>query len=235
LARTGASLLGLGLVLAGGRAAAQQPLSNDTSGFVTNVSGAQPTPPSDTKLVQRGMGGRGFGGGTSPFEQEASNLSVPLEPPGPERLFRLESEQNWMERVEQEHIQGPEHDRVEFPEEPPISNDRYQRRNFPPATEVVEPNYLCYKRLYFEQLNAERYGWDLGIIHPIVSAGIFFWDVALLPYHCGTEPFRKYECSAGYCLPGDPVPLLLYPVEFSLTGTVLEAGTIVSLFAIFPG
>jgi hypothetical protein len=36
-------------------------------------------------------------------------------------------------------------------------------------------------------------------------------------------------------LPGDPVPLLIYPPELSLTGTVMEAGTIVALFAIFPG
>jgi len=181
------------------------------------------------------MGGLGGMAGNAEFQQEASNLSVPLEPPGPERLFRLESERSWMQRVEQQHLQGPEHDRVEFPEEPAVSTDRYQPRSFPRATELVEPNYVCYKRLYFNQINSERYGWDLGIIHPIVSAGIFYWDLIMLPYHCGTEPFRKYECSAGYCLPGDPVPLLLYPPEFSVTGTVLEAGTIVSLFAIFPG
>lgn len=224
-----ASLCGLGLLWAGGNACAQTPDFN-------NSPPAARRPVSDLQPVQRG-GGRGMGrmGAESEFEQEASNLTVPLEPPGPDRLFRLESEKSYMERIEQEHLQGPEHDRVEFPEEPPVSTDRYQPRMFPRSTEFVEPNYVCYKRLYFEQLNAERYGWDLGIIHPLLSAGIFYWDLVTLPYHMGTEPFRKFECSAGYCLPGDPVPLLLYPPEFSVTGTVLEAGTIVSLFAIFPG
>ena len=55
-----------------------------------------------------------------------------------------------------------------------------------------------------------------------------------LPYHIGTQPCRCYECSAGYCLPGDPVPYLLYPPELSLSGFLLEAGTVVSLAAIFP-
>jgi hypothetical protein len=108
-------------------------------------------------------------------------------------------------------------------------------RTFPPAQEVVEPYYVCYNRLLFEERNSERYGWDLGFIQPFVSAGAFYWDVVALPYHLGTEPCRHYECGAGYCLPGDPVPYLLYPPELSLTGTVLEAGTIVALFGIFPG
>jgi hypothetical protein len=94
---------------------------------------------------------------------------------------------------------------------------------------------VCYGRLLFEQKNLERYGWDLGFITPFVSAGKFYWDVVWIPYHIWTAPCRQYECSAGYCLPGDPVPLLIYPPELSLTGTVMEAGTIVALFAIFPG
>jgi hypothetical protein len=224
-----ASLCGLGLFLAGGVVSAQVPDPNTPSPSVVRSQAPDLIP------VQRGGRGMGRIAGDEAFQQEATNLSVPLEPPGNGRLFRLESEKSYMQRIEQQHLQGPEHDRVEFPEEPPVSTEQYKARTFPRVTELVEPNYLCYKRLYFEQLNAERYGWDLGIIHPIVSAGIFYWDLVTLPYHMGTEPFRKYECSAGYCLPGDPVPLLLYPPEFSVTGTVLEAGAIVSLFAIFPG
>jgi hypothetical protein len=99
---------------------------------------------------------------------------------------------------------------------------------------VVEPSYLCYGRLYFEQKNFERYGWDLGPFTPLLSAAGFYWDLAWLPYHLATAPCRQYECSAGYCLPGSPVPLLLYPPELSLTGFVAEAGTVVAMVAIFP-
>ena len=99
----------------------------------------------------------------------------------------------------------------------------------------VEPNYVCYGRLLFEAKNFDRYGWDLGLVTPVVSAGMFYFDVATLPYHLFTDPCRHCECSAGYCLPGDPVPYLIYPPHWSLTGAMFEAGTIVALYAIFPG
>jgi hypothetical protein len=35
-------------------------------------------------------------------------------------------------------------------------------------------------------------------------------------------------------LPGDPTPYLLYPVEFSVTGALFQAGTIVGLAALIP-
>ena len=38
-----------------------------------------------------------------------------------------------------------------------------------------------------------------------------FADVVLLPYHWGTDPCNCTECNRGYCLPGDPVPFLVYP------------------------
>jgi hypothetical protein len=160
---------------------------------------------------------------------------IRLQPPPSDILFRLESERALQERMRQEALKRPTPEKITFPREPVISTERFVARAFPPTNEVVEPNYVCYGRLYFEQPNAERYGWDLGFIHPLVSAAEFYFDVITLPYHMGTEPCRKFECSAGYCLPGDPVPLLLYPPEFSLTGTFLEAGTIVALFGIFPG
>jgi hypothetical protein len=167
--------------------------------------------------------------------EELPEYQIQLEPPGPERLFRLESEQTLQERMRQEARQRPTLERITFPEEPVLSTQAYSARPFPPAQEFVEPNYVCYRRLYFEDKNSERYGWDLGFIQPFVSAGIFYWDVATLPYHMATDPCRKFECSAGYCLPGDAVPYLLYPPELNLTGIAAEAGTIAALFAIFPG
>jgi hypothetical protein len=125
-------------------------------------------------------------------------------------------------------------ERAIFPEETVITRERYAGRSFPPGYMVVEPTYLCYGRLYFEQKNLERYGWDLGPVTPLVSTAGFYWDLVTLPYHMWTAPCRQYECNAGYCLPGDPVPLLLYPPELSLTGLVAEAGVVTAMFAIFP-
>ena len=75
---------------------------------------------------------------------------------------------------------------------------------------------------------------DLGFVQPFVSTAEFYWDLATLPYHFWTNPCRCYECSSGYCLPGDPVPYLLYPPQISITGAMAEAGAIVGLLAIFP-
>src|SRR5206468_3412224 len=136
--------------------------------------------------------------------------------------------------LQQVAMQAPGRDLAPSPDETLVSRDSYADRHWGPQVLLAEPNNVCYGRLFFEQKNFERYGWDLYLLSPFLSAGAFFFDVATLPYHCATEPFRKCECSAGYCLPGDPVPLLLYPPELSLTGALAEAATVVGLAAIFP-
>ena len=71
-------------------------------------------------------------------------------------------------------------------------------------------------------------------IAPVVESLVFGADLALLPYKMGTDPFRCYESNAGYCLPGDPTPMLLYPPQWSLTVAAFEAGTIATLIANVP-
>jgi hypothetical protein len=123
-----------------------------------------------------------------------------------------------------------------FPSEyKPLTENPYQPRAFAPMCEQVEPFYVCYGRLYFENKNTDRYGWDMGVLQPLVSTAIFYKDLAMFPYNFGTRPCQRFEADAGYCLPGDPVPYLIYPVELSLTGMALEASTAVGLAAIFNG
>lgn len=168
---------------------------------------------------------------------EDQEQQIQLKPPGMERIFgRLESEGALQERMRQEAKQRPSPERIEFPKENEyLTKEPFAHRVYPPLTEVVEPYFVTHRRLYYEQKNLERYGWDLGFVSPFVSAAKFYWDVAWLPYHMGVDPLRRYDTSAGQCLPGDPVPLLLYPPHYSVTGAILEAGAIVALFAIFPG
>jgi hypothetical protein len=165
---------------------------------------------------------------------ETTELLVPLEPPGLQRLFRLDSEADLMERMRQEGRERSTPERITFPEEPIISKLPYTGRSFPQIALETEPSYVLHRKLFFEERNSERYGWDLGIMQPVVSAGAFYWDLALVPYQFASLPFRRFESNAGQCLPGDPVPYRLYPPNVSVTGTVVEAGVIVALFAIFP-
>jgi hypothetical protein len=115
-----------------------------------------------------------------------------------------------------------------------LTTQRYTERMFAPAAMRVEPTYVCHDRLYFEDKNSERYGWELGPLQPFVSAANFYANLLRYPYHFGTRPCQRFETSAGECLPGDPVPYLIYPVELSLSGGLLQAGTVVGLYAIFP-
>jgi hypothetical protein len=167
-------------------------------------------------------------------EEKAAEQTIQLEPPGPDRLFRLESEDALKERWRQELLSTRPGDRQIYPDEPILTRDSYFGRSWPQRTLFVEPNYLCYTRLLFEQTNMERYGWDLGPVGTGLSPLLFFADVATLPYHAFTDPFRCCECNAGYCLPGDPVPLLLYPPQLSSSGAFAETATVLALLAIFP-
>jgi hypothetical protein len=162
-----------------------------------------------------------------------------LTPPRPEQVFRLESESTLLDRMAREAQVGdnPLGLRYQFvlPNYPPApSPGTLEERPWEPLPEIVEPAYLCYGRLYFEQINQERYGWDLGLLQPLISTGIFYFDLAMLPYNAATEPLRRYECNTGYALPGDPMPLLWYLPEPSLTGLLAEATAVGLMFVIFP-
>jgi hypothetical protein len=146
----------------------------------------------------------------------------------------LESESAMKERIRQKARTYRPLETVIFPAEIVLTKEREPVRQWQLRHEVAEPNYVCYQRTYFDQINFERYGWDLGPVTPVVSAGKFFFDVALLPYHMGTDPCRHCECNAGWCMPGDPVPLLCYPPHFSITGLAAEASVIAGGFFVFP-
>lgn len=166
--------------------------------------------------------------------EESQGYQVQLEPPGPQRLYRLESENALHTRMEQEARERPRPERLEFPDYRPLSTETRIARVWGPLHLPVEPNYVCYGRLEFEEINSERFGWEIGFLQPFISAGWFYWDLVALPYHAFSEPCRRSDCSAGYCLPGDPVPYLLYPPGASGTGALAQAAAVVSLIAIFP-
>jgi hypothetical protein len=170
--------------------------------------------------------------------------------PPNEVLFNIRTEDQIMQRLKAEVGDNPTFAKIprdlprnsELPPEQrqgvggyePLSTVAFSGRSFPAITRQVEPGYITHHRLYFEELNAERYQWEAGPLQPFVSVGYFFRDLSLLPYNFMTRPCQRYDTNYGKCLPGDPVPYLLYPLELSVTGGVAEAGTIVALFALFP-
>ena len=139
--------------------------------------------------------------------EDSQEPIVRLELPGPQRLFTRESEAQFFERLAQDIRKQPGA-RAIFPEEPTVSKQAVTRLPFPrrdPITrqpfalqeKSVEPFYVCHGRLYFEQPNFERAGWNFGVLQPAISLGTFYYDLALLPYHACSDLHNRYECSAG--------------------------------------
>jgi hypothetical protein len=67
---------------------------------------------------------------------------------------------------------------------------------------------FCYKPLYFEQINLERYG--IGYSCPtnaLVSGGKFFADATLLPVKIFKTHPHSCECTLGHRRPGDCTPV----------------------------
>ena len=124
--------------------------------------------------------------------------------------------------------------RIIFPDYPPLTNETYTGRQFARSVAKVEPNYVCHSRLYFEQSNFDRAGWDLGYVTPIASLGVFYYDVFMLPYHAGTNPCVCYDCSAGKCLPGDQSPFYLYREPISVSGLAAQSLAVGTGFFVFP-
>lgn len=126
-------------------------------------------------------------------------LGLRLVPPTPAVLFRLDSEQALRDRIRKEAATNPKLPRPEFPPDRPSSPAEVPPRAWPWYTRLVEPNYLCYGRLYFQQVQSERYGHDAGVVQPLLSAGLFYADVLMLPLRVVCWPLQPYECSAdGY-------------------------------------
>lgn len=176
---------------------------------------------------------------------EAADSFVRTELPGPQRLFMRESEAQFYERVRQEVKRRPGDGPAIFPQEPIISKASYIQPPYPrvdpidkkpylPRVEVVEPSYVCHRRLLFEQPNFERAGWNFGAVQPALQMGIFYYDLAMLPYHFYSDLRHPGECSTGKCLPGDPAPFVVPIERFSVTGVIGQAGALIGGLYLFP-
>lgn len=173
-----------------------------------------------------------------PNKDAPVGFSINLDPPGPERLFRLESEDSLKERMRQEKRTQANVERIVFPETVVLPSTPYdptwREKNWLAMERAVEPYYLVHGRLLFQQLNFERYGWDLGPVTPFVSAGSFIADFLMVPYNLAKDPFRRWDASSGWALPGDPTPLMIYPVGVSASGSLTEAIVVFAIIACFP-
>jgi len=167
--------------------------------------------------------------------QDPYEAYIRLEPPGRERLFGTrDTEKELEERMRQERRDSSIGEPIAFPAAPPLSSEPYEPRKFDPAVVLAEPSYVVYRRLYFEEKNSERYGWNIGLLQPGLSSLVFFRDALMFPSNWAAFPCRRFETNAGQCLPGDTVPYSWRPPEVTATGLLAEVGLVALLFASVP-
>lgn len=108
-------------------------------------------------------------------------------------------------------------------------------RDFVPSAMQWKASGLCHKPLYFEEVQLERYGHEIGpLLQPVVSTVHFFGNIAVLPYKMGIHPPHECQHALGYYRPGDCAPYMLPPIPISLRGAAVQAGTVVGAAALIP-
>jgi hypothetical protein len=104
---------------------------------------------------------------------------------------------------------------------------------YAPVQTKLEPGFVVHRRLLFEEKNSERYGWDLGMLQPALSAAYFYKDVLFWPAHMMSTR-ERYDTNAGKCAAGSPVPYYLYPPQITIRGGIWETAAVVGVVLLLP-
>ena len=123
----------------------------------------------------------------------------------------------------------------DFPERCPLPVDDYVRKAPTPITFTWKASSLCYKPLYFEDVQLERHGhYCHPLLVPFTARARFLLTIPVLPYLMGVYPPNECIYDLGHYRPGDCAPNILNPVPISLRGGLMQAGAVVGAAAIIP-
>lgn len=121
------------------------------------------------------------------------------------------------------------------PQSCPLPDEPFARKAPTPITFTWKASSLCYKPLYFEDVQLERYGHYCNpYLQPLLSRARFLVTIPCLPYLMGVDPPNQCVYDLGYYRPGNCAPSMLEPIPISLRGGLLQAGAVVGLAAVIP-
>ena len=116
-----------------------------------------------------------------------------------------------------------------------IGYEAYAGRQFIPSAVEWKASGLCHKPLYFEDVQLERYGHEVGpVLQPLISSAHFFGNMLILPYKMGINPPGECQYALGYYRPGTCAPYMIQPFPFSLRGAAAQAGFVSGATALIP-
>jgi hypothetical protein len=119
-------------------------------------------------------------------------------------------------------------DQPRFPRDPPPSGPWFGDAAYGP------PLNFCYRPLYFEEANFERYGRTAGILQPLVSAGHFYGGVAVLPYRLAAQRPGFSTCHEHCYRPGAPAPREWQAPRVRLDAATVQAAAVMGLIFLIP-
>lgn len=94
---------------------------------------------------------------------------------------------------------------------------------------------LCHQRLYFEEVNLERYGYRaFGPLQPALSGAHFFGSMLALPYNLTSANPCECVYTLSHYRPGSEVPRQIHWPRRSATGAIYEFDTIAGLILLIP-
>jgi hypothetical protein len=127
--------------------------------------------------------------GQEPKQKDDDEFGLTL--PTRDQLFRLHSEQSFLERLRKEL---PKVKNVEFPKDVPFVPEVEKPISFPLQTITPVFSQVCYRPLYFEDKKTERFGKYVPCVQPLVSTSRFYVDVIMLPCRLWLKPPWVFEC-----------------------------------------
>jgi hypothetical protein len=94
---------------------------------------------------------------------------------------------------------------------------------------------LCYRPLYFEEINLERYGYECDCcLQPAASAAHFFATVPALPYCMAVECPRSCHYTLGHYRPGSRPPWRWHWPPCDLLAAAATGGVYTGLIFMIP-
>lgn len=108
-------------------------------------------------------------------------------------------------------------------------------RTWPIQTRWWVASATRHRPLYFEEVNAERYGYTRSrLLQPAISTVHFFGTVPYLPYLMAADCPCECVYTLGHYRPGSCVAYRQHAWPISVKGATAEAAAVVGIIALFP-
>lgn len=108
-------------------------------------------------------------------------------------------------------------------------------RTWPITTRTWTAPKTRHRPLYFEEVNAERYGYTCSrFFQPVISSVHFFGTVPYLPYLMTANPPCQCNYTLGHYRPGSCPPYRKHSWPISVKGAGVEAAIAIGMIALIP-